>query len=90
LEVSYFVLLERNSNSYRIYSFAWIFGFTVTSTTYYIICTYIWPQTDSLIAEAVYPPGKEGHVTPTTPTEGLIVDDKKEILVHEKETDSPV
>jgi len=40
--------------AWKIYTFAWIFGFVISSTTYYAI-NYFYPQTVSLVEEAVYP-----------------------------------
>lgn len=41
--------------AWKIYAFAWIFGFVVALTTYVVINLYIWPQTVSLVDEAVLP-----------------------------------
>jgi NCS1 family nucleobase:cation symporter-1 len=58
--------------------------------TYYVICTYISPHTESLVDEAVYPPGKEGYPAPT-PVEGAVIEeDSKDAIVREKEAESPV
>jgi hypothetical protein len=75
------------TNACRLYAFAWIYGFVTTAATYYVICTYISPQTTSLVDEAVYPPGKDEAISPiegSTPSE-----DMKDVAVTEKET-SPV
>lgn len=40
----------------QIYTFAWIFGFTFSLLSYYIICRYISPITDALVDQAVLPP----------------------------------
>jgi len=51
--------------SNRIYTFAWIFGFFFSLTSYYVINTWIAPQHESLIEEPVYPPSvSRGDVTP--------------------------
>ncbi|KAF8253674.1 hypothetical protein K440DRAFT_651967 [Wilcoxina mikolae CBS 423.85] len=42
--------------AWKIYTFAWLFGFTFASLTYYVICTYISPPIDSFVDEAVLPP----------------------------------
>jgi NCS1 family nucleobase:cation symporter-1 len=74
-------------NVSRIYAFAWLYGFFTTSAAYYVICTYISPQTVSLVDEAVYPPGKDVAISPI---EGSALgEDMKETAVTEKET-SPV
>jgi NCS1 family nucleobase:cation symporter-1 len=71
----------------RLYAFAWIYGFVTTAFSYYVICTYISPQTTSLVDEAVYPPGKDEAASPI---EGSALgEDLKETAVTEKET-SPV
>jgi len=70
--------------SWKIYAFAWLFGFFITLPVYYIICTYISPQTTSLVDEAVYPPGKDEAISPV---EGSALgEDMKETAVTEKET----
>ena len=40
----------------QIYTFAWIFGFTFSLLSYYVICQYISPITNALVDEAVLPP----------------------------------
>jgi len=49
--------------AWKIYCFAWFFGFTIAMLTYYIICTYISPPTGAMVEEAVYPPQK-GEISP--------------------------
>ncbi|KAK4096818.1 hypothetical protein N658DRAFT_479998 [Parathielavia hyrcaniae] len=41
--------------AWKIYAFAWLFGFVVALTTYVVMDLYIWPQTVSLVDEAVLP-----------------------------------
>ncbi|KAI4252751.1 MAG: hypothetical protein L6R42_007854 [Xanthoria sp. 1 TBL-2021] len=41
--------------SWMIYTFAWLFGFTISVVTYYVICQYISPLGDALVDEAVLP-----------------------------------
>jgi NCS1 family nucleobase:cation symporter-1 len=74
--------------AWKLFAFAWIYGFVNSVFVYYVICKWISPMTESLVEEAVYPPGKEGFATPTEGT--VIQTDTKEMLIHEKETDSPV
>jgi NCS1 family nucleobase:cation symporter-1 len=50
--------------AWKIYSFAWIFGFALSMLTHHIICRYISPPTASIIEEAVYP-AQVGDVGPT-------------------------
>ena len=45
--------------AWKIYTFAWIFGFFLSFSTHYVICTYISVPTGSLINFAVYPPQLE-------------------------------
>ncbi|CAN9328979.1 unnamed protein product [Alternaria alternata] len=45
--------------AWKVYTFAWIFGFYLSLVTHYIICVYISPATGSLVESAVYPPQKE-------------------------------
>ncbi|KAI5799062.1 permease for cytosine/purines, uracil, thiamine, allantoin-domain-containing protein [Geopyxis carbonaria] len=42
--------------AWKIYTFSWLFGFTVASLCYYGICTYVSPLADSLVDAAVLPP----------------------------------
>jgi len=69
--------------AWKIYTFAWIYGFTTASLTYFVINKWIWPQTVSLIEEAVLPPQK-GERT-SEEIEGISVDGKTGALVTEKE-----
>jgi len=76
--------------AWKIYTFAWFFAFAISGLTYYVICTYISPHKESLVDEAVYPPGKEGYPAPT-PVEGAVIEeDSKDAIVREKEAESPV
>lgn len=43
---------------HKIYTFAWLFGFFVALSSYYVICNYISPITSALVDEAVLPPQK--------------------------------
>jgi cytosine/uracil/thiamine/allantoin permease len=63
-------------DAWKIYAFAWLFGFTISSLTYYVICKYIWPQTVSVIDEAVYPPQK-GEVSPSGEILGVATPDEE-------------
>jgi cytosine/uracil/thiamine/allantoin permease len=42
--------------AWKIYSFAWTFGFFTSVFVHYILCTYISVPTKSLVEIAVYPP----------------------------------
>lgn len=45
--------------AWKIYTFAWIFGFFLSLLVHYIICNYISISRDSLVEEAVHPPQRE-------------------------------
>lgn len=74
--------------AWKIYAFAWLFGFAVASTTYLGINWYVWPQTVSLVEEAVLPPqkgevlGGEGGEAESVTVEGK---DGSSKVVSEKE-----
>ena len=55
--------------------------------TYYVINTYISPQTVSLVETAVYPPGKGEAFTPSDieAVDDAALDGKKGVLATEKE-----
>ncbi|KAL6706559.1 hypothetical protein ACN47E_005315 [Coniothyrium glycines] len=42
--------------AWKIYTFAWTFGFFISMLVHYVICTYISVPTGSLVEVAVYPP----------------------------------
>ncbi|KAF2473516.1 uncharacterized protein BDR25DRAFT_333038 [Lindgomyces ingoldianus] len=50
--------------AWKIYTFAWIFGFTLSFLVHYVICTYISVPTESLVEEAAYPPKTSEETTP--------------------------
>lgn len=54
---------------------------------YYVINTWIAPQRDSLVAEAVYPPGKNGESATPPSIEGVGEDyeTKEGVITKEKE-----
>lgn len=45
--------------AWKIYTFAWIFGFFVSMLAHYIINTYISPSHETVLEVAVYPPHVE-------------------------------
>ena len=63
--------------AWKIYAFAWLFGFAVSFTTYIGINWYVWPQTVSLVDEAVLPPQK-GEVLSGGEVEGESIEGKDE------------
>jgi cytosine/uracil/thiamine/allantoin permease len=73
-------------DAWTIYSFAWIYGFTTASLSYYVINKWVWPQTVSIIEEAVLPPQK-GEISTE---EGEVTDGKvvAKVEVAEKESES--
>jgi len=71
--------------SWKIYSFAWIFGFTVAFTVYYVINTYISPQTVSLVDVATYPLQAGETETPSSLDGEDINDLKDAATTKEKE-----
>lgn len=77
--------------AWKIYAFAWIFGFSTACVVYYVICKYIWPQTVSIIDEAVLPPQKEDEEevivagSASSESEGAVVVEEKGTAIKEKE-----
>lgn len=69
--------------AWKIYTFAWIFGFFTSLSTHYVICTYISVPTESIIEYAVYPPQK-GEETPPI-IEGEDGSAKESYVAKEKE-----
>ncbi|PWW73301.1 hypothetical protein C7212DRAFT_332190 [Tuber magnatum] len=81
--------------AWKIYTFAWLFGFSVAVLSYYTICTYISPPTESLVEFAVLPPGKVDASLGTTLEEVASDYKVEDIAIGEKEVardsgDSPV
>jgi NCS1 family nucleobase:cation symporter-1 len=70
--------------AWKIYSFAWIFGFTLSMLTHYVICTYVSVPTASIIEEAVYPPSAGDETPPVI--EGEDGGAKTVYVAKEKET----
>jgi hypothetical protein len=62
-----------------------IFGFTVAFTSYYVL-NYFFPQTISLVEEAIYPPQLGETLTPPV-YDGVSVDEeiKDPVITREKE-----
>jgi len=74
--------------AWKIYTFAWIFGFTISMLVHYVICTYISPPTSAMVEEAVYPP-KAGEASPET-IEGEDASDSKDYVATSEKEISPV
>ncbi len=68
----------------KIYTFAWLFGFFVALSSYYVICTYISPITSALVDEAVLPPQK-GDVDPGEDSPGSTYETKAGFRAQTKE-----
>lgn len=41
--------------AWKVYTFAWLFGFTTSSLSYYVICTYIKGLGEAVVDVAIYP-----------------------------------
>jgi len=74
--------------AWKIYTFAWMFGFATSMLVHYIICTYISVPTESIIEEAVYPPSA-GDVSPPV-LEGEDGESKTAYVAKEKEASDVV
>lgn len=48
--------LDISDGAKHIYTFSWMWGITVCTILYYVICTYISPPTESLVDVPVFPP----------------------------------
>ena len=68
----------------KVYTFAWLFGFFVALSSYYVICTYVSPITSALVDEAVLPPQK-GDVTPGDESTGSTYETKDGFHAQTKE-----
>jgi NCS1 nucleoside transporter family len=73
-------------DAWKIYTFAWLFGFTISMLVYYVICTYVSPPTSAMVDVAVYPPQK-GDISPDGSGDEVVY--KSEVREDEKEV-SPV
>lgn len=67
--------------AWKIYAFAWIFGFVISVLTYYVLCTYIHPHKESLSDVAVYPP-KRGDAVSEVAIDGQSVDSDDKLPRH--------
>ena len=70
----------------QLYTFAWLFGFFASLTSYYVIATYISKPTSAQVEVAVYPP-MPGDVTPTSGEEAL---EKEQVTFDGKEVKEEV
>lgn len=69
---------------HKIYTFAWLFGFFVALSSYYVICTYISSVTSALVDEAV-PPPQNGEVSLGDDSTGSIYETKDGFHAQTKE-----
>ncbi|KAL9612068.1 MAG: hypothetical protein Q9167_003328 [Letrouitia subvulpina] len=67
--------------SWKIYTFAWLFGFSISLLTYYIICTFVSPITNALVDKAVLPPQKEDRRL----SEDEVYEGKGQVTAHTTE-----
>lgn len=74
--------------AWKIYTFAWIYGFVTSVLIYYVICKYISKPVDVIIDEAVYPQQK-GEVLEQNKDKDAEKDGKQPYMTIEKEV-SPV
>ncbi|KAI9893975.1 MAG: hypothetical protein M1814_004745 [Vezdaea aestivalis] len=56
--------------AWKIYTFAWMWGFVNSFLVYFVICKYISPPTETLVLDAVYPP-QRGEETPESGEEEI-------------------
>jgi cytosine/uracil/thiamine/allantoin permease len=76
--------------AWKLYTFAWLFGFTVAVGSYWLICKFVSPPSDSLLDRAVLPPGKVDDALGTAAVVGGDKDSEKEEIVVDEKEDSPV
>jgi len=69
--------------AWKLYAFAWIYGYVTATFSYYIICKYISPQTVSLVDVATYP-RQLGEIDVESPP-SLSDEDLKDPAIREKE-----
>jgi nucleobase:cation symporter-1, NCS1 family len=74
--------------AWKIYTFAWTFGFFLSMLVHYVVCTYVSVPTESIIEYAVYPP-KKGEESPPM-LEGEDGSVKEAYVTKEKEVETMV
>jgi nucleobase:cation symporter-1, NCS1 family len=74
--------------AWQIYTFAWIFGFTVSLLTYYVVVKYVSGIGEALVDVAVYPPQKSDGHSDEESGSGEIYEEKSAVDVKTKEVDS--
>lgn len=71
--------------AWKIYTFAWIFGFFLSLLVHFVICTYISVPKASIVEEAVYPPRTEEELM-VLEGEGEDASVQETYLMKEKDT----
>ena len=74
--------------AWQIYTFAWIFGFFVSLTSYYVIATYVSGLGEALVDVAVYPPQKGDIVADIESGSEEVFEEKVGLDVQTKEVHS--
>ncbi|KAF2453304.1 permease for cytosine/purines, uracil, thiamine, allantoin-domain-containing protein [Lineolata rhizophorae] len=71
---------------WKIYTFAWIFGFSISFLVHYVINTYVSPATEALVDVAVYPEQLYNGESPPSPaSEEVSNTTKEEYVTKERE-----
>ncbi len=73
--------------AWKIYTFAWIFGFTISLLTYYVIVKYVSGIGEAAVEVAVYPPQKTDSPSDVESGSGEIYEEKGAVDVTTKEGD---
>jgi nucleobase:cation symporter-1, NCS1 family len=77
--------------AWKIYCFAWIFGFSLSMAVHYVINVYVSPATEALVEVAIYPPHVGDGGLPTVVEGESVKETPKEAYVaKEHEMNSPV
>lgn len=76
--------------AWQIFTFAWIFGFTISLLTYYVIVNYISGIREANVEVAIYPAQKSDGPSDVESGGGEIYEEKSGLDVKTKEVDSPL
>jgi len=90
--------LNISEGAMHIYTFSWLWGFTMCVLIYYVICRYISPPTESYVDVAVFPPKTQeeedaliaGAVLVGTPSDTPSIDKKLDGEISTKVADEKV
>ena len=75
--------------AWKIYTFAWLYGFFISLLSYYVIVKYISGIGEAVVEVAVYPPHREDRVDDVESGSGESVEGKvEEVAVKTKEVHS--